>query len=77
MEAPPNNGAEYTTDFRQAYQRLARKYKLPLVPFLLEGVAGVPSLNQGDGIHPNKLGARIVAGSVWHVLEPLLTKDGS
>jgi acyl-CoA thioesterase I len=75
MEAPPNNGPEYTAEFRQAYQTLARTHKLPLVPFLLEGVAGIPSLNQADGIHPNKLGARIVAETVWRVLEPLLTKD--
>ena len=45
-----------------------------LLPFLLEGVAGVPRLNQGDGIHPNDDGERIVAENVWRALQPLLTR---
>jgi acyl-CoA thioesterase-1 len=75
MEAPPNYGAEYTTAFRQTYQTLARKYDVSLIPFLLEGVAGDPALNQGDGIHPNERGARIVADTVWRAVEPVLNKD--
>lgn len=72
MEAPPNNGPDYTVRFRQVYPDLARTYKVPLIPFLLDGVAGDPSLNQADGIHPNPEGARRVADTVWKVLEPIL-----
>ena len=61
MEAPPNYGQEYTAAFRKTYQDLAKKYRVALIPFLLEGVAGAPALNQGDGIHPNERGAEIVA----------------
>lgn len=72
MEAPPNFGPEYTVSFRQVYHDLARQYKVPLVPFLLDKVAGDPSLNQGDGIHPNVAGARIVADNVWSALKPIV-----
>lgn len=75
MEAPPNFGQEYTAAFRAVYPRLARKYNVPLVPFLLEGVAGDPSLNQADGIHPNERGAQVVADTVWQVLEPALSEE--
>jgi acyl-CoA thioesterase-1 len=70
MEAPPNFGSAYTSAFRQVYADLAREYGVPLVPFLLDRVAGVPSLNQRDGIHPNADGARIVAENVWTVVRP-------
>ena len=73
MEAPPNNGPDYTAKFRQVYPDLARTYHVPLIPFLLEGVAGDPSLNQADGIHPNPEGARRVADTVWKALEPILS----
>jgi acyl-CoA thioesterase-1 len=72
MEAPPNFGADYTSRFRQVYPTLAKRYQLRLVPFLLEGVAGDPSLNQADGIHPNAHGATKVADLVWRALEPEL-----
>lgn len=72
MEAPPNYGPEYTARFRQVYPSLARTYKVRLIPFLLEGVAGDPALNQADGIHPNPEGARRVADLVWQSLEPVL-----
>jgi acyl-CoA thioesterase-1 len=72
MEAPPNNGPDYTARFRQVYPDLARTYKVPLIPFLLDGVAGDPALNQADGIHPNPEGAQRVADTVWKVLEPAL-----
>lgn len=75
MEAPPNYGPEYTSAFRQTYQHLAQRYKVRLIPFLLQGVAGDPSLNQPDGIHPNERGARIVADTVWHALEPVLEEE--
>jgi acyl-CoA thioesterase-1 len=72
MQAPPNFGEEYTVAFRQAYIELAREYRTPLVPFLLDKVAGQPELNQADGIHPNTRGAEILADNVWSVLRPLL-----
>jgi acyl-CoA thioesterase-1 len=72
MEAPPNFGPEYTVSFRQVYRDLAKQYKVTLLPFLLDKVAGVPSLNQADGIHPNADGAQIVADTVWNVLKPMV-----
>jgi acyl-CoA thioesterase I len=61
MEAPPNLGDDYTTAFRDVYSDLAAKYDAALVPFLLDGVAGEPSLNIADGIHPNEPGHRVLA----------------
>ncbi len=72
MEAPPNFGPEYTVSFRQVYRDLAKGHKLTFLPFLLDGVAGNPALNQSDNIHPNVDGARIVADTVWHVLKPMV-----
>ena len=72
MEAPPNFGPDYTVAFRQVYRDLAREYHVPLLPFLLDKVAGVSSLNQGDGIHPNVEGAQIVADNVWTALKPIV-----
>lgn len=72
MEAPPNYGATYTAEFRQAFRDVAREHDVAFVPFFLEGVAGLPSLNQGDGIHPNPDGAQVVARTIWESLEPLL-----
>jgi acyl-CoA thioesterase-1 len=74
MEAPPNNGPQYVREFRDVYADLATEYDVRFVPFLLLGVAGDASLNQGDGIHPNARGAEIVAGLVWSELEPLLRR---
>jgi acyl-CoA thioesterase I len=71
MEAPPNFGQSYVTAFRQVYHDAAQKYRIALLPFLLEGVAGVSSMNQGDGIHPTAAGARKVADNIWTVLEPI------
>lgn len=72
MEAPPNLGADYTTAFHDMYGELAREYGATLAPFLLDGVAGIPDLNQGDGVHPNAAGERIVARNVWQALEPVV-----
>lgn len=72
MEAPPNFGPEYTVSFRQVYRDLAKDYKVTLLPFLLDKVAGNPALNQGDGIHPNIEGTAIVADTVWHKLRPMV-----
>ncbi|HET7551705.1 MAG TPA: arylesterase [Gemmatimonadaceae bacterium] len=74
MEAPPNLGARYTSEFREVFPELARANHAALIPFLLEGVAGVDSLNQGDGIHPNREGAQVVADNVWEVLLPVLER---
>lgn len=74
MEAPPNFGDDYTKAFRAVYADLAKEYQVKLIPFLLFGVAGDPSLNQADGIHPNIRGAQLVADLVWKALEPELGK---
>jgi acyl-CoA thioesterase-1 len=68
MEAPTNLGRDYTTRFHAAYERAAKDTGVPLLPFLLEGVAGVARLNQGDGIHPNAEGSRLVAETMWAAL---------
>ena len=72
MEAPPNFGQDYIVQFHKVYPELARQYGVPLVPFLLQGVAGIDGLNQRDGIHPTAEGARTVADNVWTVLRPML-----
>jgi acyl-CoA thioesterase-1 len=72
MEAPPNFGEAYTVSFHQVYPELARTYGVTLLPFLLQNVAGIDTLNQRDGIHPTAEGARLVADNVWAVLRPLL-----
>lgn len=72
MEAPRNWGAGYTARFRDAYRDVAAERGVALLPFLLEGVAAVESLNQADGIHPNPAGHRRVADNLWPALEPLL-----
>ncbi len=74
MEAPPNLGARYTRGFRNLFEALARVNDAALVPFILEGVAGRPELNQADGMHPTAAGARIMAENVWRVLEPILRR---
>lgn len=77
MMVPPNMGSEYSRQFREIFPALAAENDLHLVPFLLEGVAGDPSLNLPDGIHPNPAGHRIVADNVWKVLEPILEQMAS
>jgi acyl-CoA thioesterase-1 len=72
MQAPPNLGAHYTEEFRQLFVDLARENDAVLIPFLLEGGAAIPELNQGDGIHPTAAGHRIMAENVWKALEPVL-----
>lgn len=75
MEAPPNYGAVYTTEFRQVFRDLAREHDVAFVPFFLEGVAGIQSLNNSDGLHPNPAGARIIEQTIWRTLEPVLEKS--
>ena len=71
MMAPRNLGSDYVTAFDGLYKRIADKYKVPLYPFILDGVAQDPALNQADGLHPNPRGAEIVADK----LLPFVTKN--
>jgi len=77
MMALPNLGREYGARFQAIYPDLAREYRLPLIPFLLEGVGGDPALNLPDGVHPNEQGHRRVAGTVWTALEPVLRQEAA
>jgi acyl-CoA thioesterase-1 len=72
MEAPPNQGDDFTSAFRNTFKELAEEYEVVFFPFLLEDVAGRSELNLPDGIHPNPDGARIIAENIWGYLEPLL-----
>jgi acyl-CoA thioesterase I len=74
MEVPPNYGARYAAEFRRLYADVARKRGAALMPFLLDGVAGDPRLNQPDGIHPTAEGYRIVAAHLWPHLAPMLLR---
>lgn len=74
MEAPPNFGEQYAGAFRQVFQDLARENRVTLVPFLLEGVAGVAALNQGDGIHPTSAGAERIADHLWPAVKTMIGK---
>jgi len=72
MQAPPNLGLPYTSQFQTTYRDISRKHDALLIPFLLEGVAADAALNQGDGIHPNAEGHRRIAALMWTALEPVL-----
>ena len=72
MQLPTNMGPEHTRLFASMFPELARANHVALVPFLLDGVGGIPSLNQADGIHPTAEGHQIVAATVWRILQPLL-----
>lgn len=69
MEVPPNMGGKYVSDFRVIFRQVAEENNIPFVPFMLEGVAGIPELNLRDGIHPTGEGYKIVAENVWEVLK--------
>jgi acyl-CoA thioesterase I len=69
---PPNYGERYTTAFRQMYLDLAQARDVPLVPFLLDGVALHPELMQADNLHPNESGQPLLLANVWPKLAPLL-----
>jgi len=68
IQVPPNMGERYSNDFRAVFRELAKRNQLRFLPFLLEGVGGVPELNQNDGIHPTAPGHRILAENVWKSL---------
>jgi acyl-CoA thioesterase I len=76
MRLPPNYGDEYARRFAAVFPAVARRTGVPLMPFLLEGVAAVPALNQADGIHPNAAGQRLLAAHVWTYLQRLVTGPG-
>jgi acyl-CoA thioesterase-1 len=75
MYAPTNTGAEYRREVEEAFRSLAREHKVTLIPFFLDRVAGIESLNQPDGIHPNAAGTRIVAETIYKELRSLLEKQ--
>ena len=72
MKMPPSLGLDYSQQFGAIFPNLAKRNDGALIPFLLEGVAGVAELNREDGIHPTVEGHRIVAENVWQVLRPVL-----
>jgi acyl-CoA thioesterase-1 len=74
IRIPPNYGLRYTTDFHASFTEIARRHALPLVPFMLDGVATQPDLMQDDGIHPNADAQTRLLDNVWPHLQPLLTR---
>lgn len=74
MQAPPNLGPLYTDAFRAVFSSVADSAHAQLIPFLLDGVAGIPELNQADGIHPTPEGHRILARNAWQVLGPVFAE---
>jgi acyl-CoA thioesterase-1 len=79
MTLPPNYGPDYVRDFEAAYKDLARKYKLRLIPFLMQDILAQlqsqPGLMQRDGIHPTARGHAIIADTVFRYLQPLITRS--
>ena len=75
MEAPTDAGTEYRRSVHDAFLALSQEHKVALIPFFLSGVAGIESLNQRDGIHPNEQGTEMVAETVYQALLPLLSTD--
>jgi len=76
MKLPPNYGKDYLSGFERIYPELAARYRLPLIPFFLEGVAASDALNQADGIHPTAQGYRLIVESMLRVIQPVLTDAG-
>ena len=72
MQLPPNYGVRYTTAFAAVFATVAQQYATPLVPFVLEGVGGVPAMMQSDGIHPTAQAQPKLLDNVWPTLKPLL-----
>ena len=72
MLSPPNMGEDYSRGFNGMFGEIAKDYNASLIPFLLEGVAGDPSLNLADGKHPNAIGQTIVVENVWQILKEVL-----
>jgi len=76
MKLPPNYGNDYLSGFERIYPELAARYRLPLIPFFLEGVAASNSLNQADGIHPTAQGYRMIVETMLRIIRPVLTDGG-
>ncbi len=74
MRIPPNYGPLYTQKFQATFGELAQRHQIPLVPFLLDGVAGNPALIQDDGLHPRAEAQPRILDNVWPALEPLLAR---
>jgi len=74
MLAPPNMGAKYQREYTAVFPDLASEYKTAFLPFILENIALNPKLNQGDGIHPNAEGAKVMTETIYKSLKPLLRK---
>ena len=74
MRVPPNYGLEFARAFARVFPEVARRESVALMPFLLEGVAADPRLNQADGIHPNAAGHQAIADRLWPYLRPLLRR---
>ncbi|RNC79961.1 MAG: arylesterase [Balneola sp.] len=72
MQVPPNLGIEYTNEFQNLYPDLAEKNDLTLIPLILDKVGGIDKFMQPDQIHPNAAGHRVVAGTVWETLGPVI-----
>lgn len=72
MQAPPNLGDRYTTEFQGVYKELAAENDVIFMPFILEDVAGNSDLNLPDGIHPTAEGHKIVAENLWEMIKPVL-----
>ncbi|MBL8258240.1 MAG: arylesterase [Candidatus Competibacteraceae bacterium] len=72
MRVPPNYGPSYTQKFQAMFTELAQRYAIPLIPFLLAGVAGDPALTLDDGLHPRAEGQQRILDNVWPTLEPVL-----
>ncbi len=77
MQVPPNLGPIFQKEFGDIFPSVADEMDTELIPFLLEGVGGIPELNQSDGIHPNAAGQRKLADHVWQALAPLLQEYNS
>src|SRR5262245_2709618 len=74
MRLPPNYGDAYARGFAEVFRVVAQRQSVAFVPFLLEGVAAQPALNQADGIHPNAAGHRVIADHLWTSVQPLLAR---
>ncbi len=75
MQIPPNMGQDYTSRFKNIFPELAEENDIYLIPFLLKDVGGIEELNQADRIHPTAEGNKIMAETVWEVLEPVIRQE--
>lgn len=77
MYVPPNYGPDYTQKFHGVYEQLSKEFRLPLVPFLLAGIADKPEMFQSDQIHPTQQAQGVLLDNVWPTLKPLLNASSS